>query len=104
MDSLVQSGLRGHSQHIWTCVQTLVIVLRSVSVSERQKCVSLFVKLLLDPSFPKRKVLEKLKMLWIVDANPRRTYADSLQQLRIAAKSTTEADVQRELYKLVSVG
>ncbi|CAE7207885.1 unnamed protein product [Symbiodinium sp. CCMP2592] len=104
MGSLVQSGIQDNMSHIWRCVQTLVIVLRSLSVRERQNCVSLFVKLLLDPVFPKRKVLEKLKMLWIVDDDPRRTYADALQQLLIAAKSTTEADVQRELYKLVTVG
>ncbi|CAE7762288.1 unnamed protein product [Symbiodinium sp. CCMP2592] len=104
MGSLVQSGIQGNEEHIWRCVQTLVIVLRSLSVRERQNCVSLFVKLLPDPVFPKRKVLEKLKMLWIVDDDPRRTYADALQQLRIAAKSTTEADVQRELYTLVSLG
>ncbi|CAE7207974.1 unnamed protein product [Symbiodinium sp. CCMP2592] len=104
MDCLLQSGTGIHLQHIWTCTQTLVIVLRSLTVRERQKCVALFVKLLLDPSFPKRKVLEKLKMLWIVDDNPRRTYADSLQQLQIAAKSTNEADVQCELYELARFG
>ena len=79
----------------------LKAVLRSMSTAQRRKWVSLLVKMLLDPvaNLRKKPVIEKLKMLWLVEDNPGRTFAEAERQLRIFAKSS--ADVRREMVDLI---
>ncbi|CAE7206098.1 unnamed protein product [Symbiodinium necroappetens] len=101
-DCLIQSGIRANIERIWDCFETLLFTLRSLSMRERQTCASLLVKLLLEYGSPKGKtVLEKLNLLWIVDDDPKRTYADVVQQLRIFAKSPASEGLTAELEDLV---
>ena len=101
-DCLIQSGIRANIERIWDCFETLLFTLRSLSMRERQTCASLLVKLLLEYGSPKGKtVLEKLNLLWIVDDDPKRTYADVVQQLRIFAKSPASEGLTAEIEDLV---
>ncbi|CAE7194174.1 unnamed protein product [Symbiodinium microadriaticum] len=96
MEDLVESGIPGNWKPIWYCVQILAVVQRSLGLPQRQKFVSLLVKLLPEPRVAKTKVIQQLERLWRADDDPRRSYAEARQQLRIFARSTS-GDVQRQL-------
>ncbi|CAE7042211.1 PAO3 [Symbiodinium sp. CCMP2592] len=82
------------------CMQPLACVLRSMRKRQRQKWVSLLVKVLMNRHVLKDPLIERLKMLWLVDDNPQQTYAEAIQQLRSHMKSTS-GDLQRRLRLLV---
>ena len=100
MEDLVESGIPGKLKLIWVCVQILAVVLRSLDLPQRQRFVSLLVKLLPEPRVDKARVIRQLESLWRADDDPRRSYAEARQQLRIFERSTS-GDVQRQLTILI---
>ena len=48
-----------------------------------------------------KKVIRKLELLWAVDDDPVRTYAQAMQQLPVVLQSTTSADEQCALSNLL---
>ncbi|CAE7224375.1 unnamed protein product [Symbiodinium sp. KB8] len=90
LEDLVETDMYANLDAINACVQSLVMLLRSLSKPQRQKWVSLMVKLLLDHRITQDVVIWRLQMLWLADDAPRQTYAEADQQLRIFAKSATE--------------
>ena len=83
-------------EEIAACHRKLVLVFRSLSKPQRQKWVSLMVKLLMYRQYRKDGLIWRLKMLWLADDDPRRTYAESAEQLQTFAKPAS-ADVRQEL-------
>ncbi|CAE6956805.1 Pde9a [Symbiodinium sp. CCMP2592] len=91
IEDFVESNIPANLVESQKCIRTLEKVLRSLSKPQRQRAVSLMVKLVMDPHVPKQAVIWQLKMLWLADDNPRQTYAQAHQQLQIVAKSDTAA-------------
>ncbi|CAE7176817.1 unnamed protein product, partial [Symbiodinium necroappetens] len=88
MENLVTSSIRDNLQEIEPCTRTLEKVMRSLSKPQRQKLVSLMVKLLMSPDVTDRqRLVWQLKMLWLADDDPKRTYAEAEQQLLTVANS-----------------
>ncbi|CAE7907110.1 PAO3, partial [Symbiodinium sp. KB8] len=86
MEDLVTSNMRANLKQIGPCAHTLEKILRSLSKPQCQKWVSLTVKLLMDPHVTdKERLVWQLKMLWLVDDDPKRTYAEAEQQLLTVA-------------------
>ncbi|CAE7618918.1 PAO3 [Symbiodinium necroappetens] len=86
MEDLVTSNMRANLKQIGPCARTLEKILRSLSKPQCQKWVSLTVKLLMDPHVTdKERLVWQLKMLWLVDDDPKRTYAEAEQQLLTVA-------------------
>ncbi|CAE7685344.1 PAO3 [Symbiodinium sp. CCMP2592] len=84
--------LASNSTQIESCLRTLEKLVRSLSKHQRQRWVSLMVKLLVDPNVAtKERLVLLLKMLWLADEDPKRTYAEEDQQLRSVAVSDTGA-------------
>ncbi|CAE7836639.1 unnamed protein product [Symbiodinium sp. CCMP2592] len=100
LEDLVESDIPTNMGRIGYCVQTLTNVLHSLCKLQRQKWVSLMVKLLMDESAPKERVIRPLKMIWLVDDNPAETYRESIQQLRSLVK-TAHGEVQCDLQLLI---
>ncbi|CAE7353811.1 unnamed protein product [Symbiodinium sp. CCMP2592] len=99
MEKLVESGIPANMRPIWRCAQNLQLVVRSLDKPQRQKLVSLLVKLL--PEIQnKAPVIQHLERLWRADDDPRRSYAEAHQQLRILAKSIS-GDVRQQLKPLI---
>ncbi|CAE7657697.1 PAO3 [Symbiodinium sp. CCMP2592] len=92
MEELVKSNVHANLRQIGCCMRPLAILMRWLSKPQRQKLVSLVVKLLLDSSVTNKLLaVWDLKMLWLVDDAPRQTYAEAEQQLRAFAHSDTAA-------------
>ncbi|CAE7562175.1 unnamed protein product [Symbiodinium sp. CCMP2456] len=84
MEELVRSNIRANLKHVDSCARILEKILRSLSKPQCQKWVSLTVKLLMGPHVTdkdKERLVWQLKMLWLVDDDPKRTYAEAEQQL-----------------------
>ena len=92
MEDLVKSNMLANLNAIGQCMQSLEKGLRLLSKPQRQKWVSLIVKLLMEPGVAtKEELFWQVKMLWLVDDDPKRTYAEVEQQLLIVAKSDARA-------------
>ncbi|CAE7487999.1 AMT1-1 [Symbiodinium microadriaticum] len=102
LEDLVESSILSNIKETGKITTVLKAVLRSMSTALRRKWVSLLVKMLLDPvaNLHKEPVIEKLKMLWLVEDNPWRTFAEAERQLRIFAKSASAA-VRLEMLDLI---
>ena len=84
------------------CIHTHEKVLRSLSKPRRRKLVSLLVELPMDPHVSiKEERVWQLKMLWLVDDDPKRTYAEADQQLLTVVKFETGA-LKRGLLSLLN--
>jgi len=84
MEELVRSNIRASLKQVYSCTWVLEKILRSLSKPQCQKWVSLTVKLLMGPHVTdkdKERLVWQLKMLWLVDDDPKRTYAEAEQQL-----------------------
>ncbi|CAE7352179.1 AMT1-1 [Symbiodinium sp. KB8] len=100
LEDLVESSIISNLKEIVVMTTKLKRMLRSMSTAQRRKWASLLVKMLLDPSLREEPVIEELKMLWLVEDNPARTFAEAERQLRIFAKSASAA-VRREMRDLI---
>ncbi|CAE7274327.1 AMT1-1, partial [Symbiodinium sp. KB8] len=100
LEDLVESSIISNLKEIVVMTRQLKTMLRSMSTAQRRKWASLLVKMLLDPSLREEPVIEELKILWLVEDNPRRTFAEAERQLRIFAKSASAA-VRREMQDLI---
>ncbi|CAE6956837.1 Pde9a [Symbiodinium sp. CCMP2592] len=77
IEDLVESNIPANLVEIQNRIRTLAKVLRSLSKPQRQRAVSLMLKLVTDPHVPKEPVIWQLKMLWLADGNSRQTYAQA---------------------------
>ncbi|CAE7196948.1 unnamed protein product [Symbiodinium sp. CCMP2592] len=95
-EELVESSISVNKDKLLFCGTILGLVLRVLSKPQRQRWVSLLVELLMDEDFPKQPVIWRLRLLWLADDDPLRTYAAVRQQLRLYAKSASkwETDVK----------
>ena len=100
MKDAVESNILANLKQISRFAGTLDVLTRSLVKRERQKLVSLLVKVLVEPTVSKLQVINYLKTLWTVDDDPRRSYAEAEQQLRIAMQSASR-DVRRQLSLLI---
>ena len=87
------------------CGKHLTSVLRALTKPQRQKWVSLLVRALQsEESFQdqfQKTLFSDLKLLWRVDDDPRRTYAEAEQQLKAFSKhANCSCAVQREIWRL----
>ena len=87
MEDLVDPDIDTNLWRIKDCVETLTLVLRSMSKPQRQKWVRLMVKFLMLRDVPTAPVIWRLNMLWLADDNPRETYAEARQQLQTLEQS-----------------
>ena len=96
MEVLVKSGIHANKKRIGDCIMRLTMVLRSMSKPQRQKWVSLMVKLLMSRDVKADPLIWRLNMLWLADDNPRETYTEARKQLRTLATSASalRADLQ----------
>ncbi|CAE7742572.1 hypothetical protein AK812_SmicGene23880 [Symbiodinium microadriaticum] len=88
MENIVESHSYANLKDIGPCLKALAMVLRSMSKPQRQKWVSLLVQLLTDYKLPKENAqvaIWRLRMLWMADDDPTRTYAKSQHDLRTVA-------------------
>ena len=91
LEELVESNMSANTSSTILCDYILGVVLRLLDKPQRQKWVSLLVKLLMDnDDFPKSTVVCRLRMLWLADDDPIRTYAAALHQLQLFAESNLE--------------
>ena len=72
MEELAESNIRANLKRIGRCMHLLATVIRSLSKPQRQKLVTLLVKLLLGSHVSNKLVavrglLRGLKMLWLLD-------------------------------------
>ncbi|CAE6922128.1 unnamed protein product [Symbiodinium sp. CCMP2592] len=95
-EELVESSISINKDKLLFCGTILGLVLLVLSKPQRQRWVSLLVELLMDEDFPKQPVIWRLRLLWLADDDPLRTYAAVRQQLRLYAKSASkwETDVK----------
>ncbi|CAE7030013.1 unnamed protein product [Symbiodinium sp. CCMP2592] len=95
-EELVESSISINKDKLLFCGTILGLVLRVLSKPQRQRWVSLLVELLMDEDFPKQPVIWRLRLLWLADDDPLRTYAAVRQQLRLYAKTASkwETDVK----------
>ncbi|CAE7654103.1 PAO3 [Symbiodinium sp. CCMP2592] len=100
LEDLVEADIRTNGRRIASCVQTLAFALRSMCKRQRQKWVSLLVKLLMNRHSLKDPLIHRLKMLWAVEDNPKQTYAEAIQHLQTHVKSTS-GDLQRDMKFLI---
>ena len=86
------------------CAVHLNGIVRSLDTLERKQWVSLLVRILHHrPNLTWQKgIIEKLKILWQVDADPWRTFAEAEEQLR-DFKKTASLDVQQEIFDLLAI-
>ena len=99
MEDMVNSDI---GPQLDSCLRTLEKLLRSLSKPERQKWVSLMVKLLVHPNVTsKERLVWQLKMLWLVDEDPKRTYAEEHQQLFSVAVSDS-GDFKNDIMSLLN--
>ncbi|CAE6919279.1 unnamed protein product [Symbiodinium sp. CCMP2592] len=93
MEDLVESNMGDNLSPIGFCNQVLARVWRSLSRPQRQKWVSLLVKLLMGRCVPeeiKIQVIQRLDLVFSLDGPPTESYAEAEQQLQILAKSGAE--------------
>ncbi|CAE7244569.1 unnamed protein product [Symbiodinium sp. CCMP2592] len=87
-----------NSYQVLRCSLPLPWVVRALTKSQRQKWVSLLVRLL-DPKSYQSTVIEHLTLLWRADDDPRRSYAEADRQLQ-ALSQHSGRDVKEALFKL----
>ncbi|CAE7203811.1 unnamed protein product [Symbiodinium sp. CCMP2592] len=90
---------RETSTEAMQCSQYLKCVLRALSKPQRQKWVSLLVRVLQSQNPCQNRVMEHLKLLWRADDDPRRSYAEAKQQLK-AFSEHANRDLRRQLWSL----
>ncbi|CAE7763841.1 unnamed protein product [Symbiodinium necroappetens] len=85
------------------CAEHLTRVLRALTKPQRQKWVSLLVRALQsEESFQaqfQETLFSDLKLLWRVDDDPRRTYAEAEQQLKAFSKHANR-ELRGEIWRL----
>ena len=90
-------------EQVMRCAQHLTDVLRALTKPQRQKWVSLLVRALQsEESFQaqfQETLFSDLKLLWRVDDDPRRTYAEADQQLK-AFSEHANRELQVEIWRL----
>ena len=87
------------SNQAMLCSQHVRNVWRVLAHPQRQKWVSLLVRVLQgQPSSPMR-LIDDLKHLWRADGDPRRSYAEAEQHLRAWSKNVGQ-DLRREIWTL----
>ncbi|CAE7847618.1 AMT1-1 [Symbiodinium necroappetens] len=101
MEDFIKFNIPANLEKIQTCIGTLAKVLRWLSKPQRQQWVSLMVKLLMDHYVSTRHVIRELKMLWLADDDPKRTYAEAVQQLWILADSDRTGEVKSAILSLL---
>ncbi|CAE7334408.1 unnamed protein product, partial [Symbiodinium microadriaticum] len=89
MEELVESSISANSGIIMFCNQILGMALRVLDKPQRQKWASLLVKLLMDEDYPKEPVIWRLRLLWLADDDPLRTYSEVQHQMKIFVKSAS---------------
>ena len=101
MEDSVKSNIPTNLKQMARYSRTLTKVLRSLSKPQRQQWVSLMVKLLMDHDVSKTHVISELKMLWVADDDPKRTYAEAEQQLWMVANSERTGEVKSAILSLL---
>ncbi|CAE7040829.1 unnamed protein product [Symbiodinium natans] len=87
---------------LWRCSKHLEDVVRALDKPQRQRWVSLLVRVLLSrqPCLDPKILISDLKLLWRADDDPRRSYAEAEQQLRAYMKSASK-DRQGDVVRLL---
>ena len=97
--------------HMFLCMQHLKPLLRSLTKPQRQSWASMLVTILhrlQTPSAPQlswaasrhKQVVDDLKLLWLADDHPNRTYADTKRRLETIMKSPNFEGVRQDLHSL----
>ena len=87
-----------NSIQVLRCSLPLPWVLRTLTKSQRQKWVSLLVRLL-DPKSYQSTLIEHLTLLWRADDDPRRSYAEADHQLQALSQHSSR-EVKGALFRL----
>ncbi|CAE7037085.1 unnamed protein product [Symbiodinium sp. CCMP2592] len=96
-EELVESNISANRDKILFCLQNLGMVLRALTKPQRQKWVSLLVKLLMDEDFPTEQVIWRLRLLWLADDDPLRTYSEAQRQMKLFEKTNSDWEVDIQL-------
>ena len=89
------------STKVQQCSGNLSCVLRALEKPQRQKWVSLLVRVLLGQTSCPKWLINDLKLLWRADDDPGRSYAEAEQQLTLLLKNAsadTRSDLSDVLY------
>ncbi|CAE6912141.1 unnamed protein product [Symbiodinium sp. CCMP2592] len=88
-------------EHAMQCATHLTTILRALTKSQRQKWVSLLVRALQieEQDEVQETLISDLKILWRVDDDPRRSYAEAEEQLK-AFSMHASADLRTEIWQL----
>ena len=89
------------STQVMQCSAHLELILRALEKPQRQKWVSMLVRVLVGQKSCPKTLINDLKLLWRADDDPGRSYAEAERQLVALARDAGRGDMLNDLWDIL---